>query len=152
MRQLFPDGPLLQNRDFEVALLAQYRHVDVERTPLEEEVDAAERQLDVQQTHEREEGRQTGAIDRQHAMIRVDAQTHARLNQLKDDARCPRLRRAGDGVQRRSLARTAMESAEQLRQPVRIHRLACLEESRKRDRDEVVEAVAAQTGRDQTVV
>ncbi len=71
---------------------------------------------------------------------------------MNTDAGRPRLRRAGDRIERRPLARPARKAAEQLGQPVEIDHLAGAEHRLEQPQRQVVEAVAGEAGRDERVV
>ena len=76
----------------------------------------------------------------------------ARLEQVRDRARRPRLRLAGDGIGHRLVELRAREAGEQLRQPVVVEPRRRLEQPLEDRREVLVEPVAAQPEGDQRAV
>src|SRR5437763_17164088 len=132
--------------DFELAALSNDGDADVQRRTFEQKIDLTERKLEIQQTQVREKRRQDRSGYGQTAAGCVDRESQARLDEMKDDARCPCLGCAGDGVRGVSFAGTAMKSAEELGQPMAVNLHAGFEQPAKRRRDQIVEAIARQTG------
>ena len=96
---------------------------------------------------------QSGARDRDATARRVDRQPERGLQQQENAARGPRLRRAGDRVERRTLAAPPAEAAEQLRHAVEIEEPAGIEAAPPGSSPTgSLEAVAGEARGDQGVV
>jgi hypothetical protein len=118
---------LLDDTHLKIAMLSEDGDVDVEWMLLEKEIHLTERQFEIQQPEIGKHRRQDGVIHAQATTISIDRQAQTGLNEMKDNAGCPSLRGACDGVKRRPFAFAPMEPAKELGQTVTIHRGARVE-------------------------
>src|SRR6185436_5129812 len=78
----------------------------------------------------------------------VDFESEARAQEHVGGSRCPRLWRAGDGIECRRLTAAPMKTADQFGKPIAVDPLTEIEHRRHDARRAIGESVAAQTSPD----